>query len=605
MTAFTAPWVILFAPLVAAALILFFGRLGKKFSSGLAIATAALTAILSWFVHFAPTPEAPLQFFWIDLRPFSFNFAIPIGLVIDPLSQLMLLVVTNVATLVFIYSVGYMATEEGYSRFFGALCLFLFSMLGIVLADNFVMMFIFWELVGVSSYILIGHYFGKNSAAEAAKQAFTVNRVGDFGFLLGIILLWVYTGTFQFADMAEKTAPLAAGSPATLALALILIFCGTIGKSAQMPLHVWLPNSMEGPTPVSSLLHAATMVAAGVYMLARIFPILEMSPTALLVIAWVGGITCFVAGLMGIQQADIKRILAYSTISQLGYMVLAIGVAGNGDVAMFHLVNHAFFKCLLFLAAGSVIVGLHHEQNIWKMGGLKNKMPITFLVMGSGALALSGVPPFSGYFSKDLIIEWAWANNMPLFWVSAAAVTLTALYTFRLYLVVFFGAPRSDAARHAHESPKVMLLPMAVLAVLALISGWPPISKLYIHPAHPENVPFTAHLIIYGFLLLGLVIAFLLYLRGPKADPVRIPAFEHRLYIDDAYNWLVRVVQGGFAGLCSFVDRWVIDGVVKLCAVFAWGSGFALRLLQVGNIQVYAFFFGAGILLLFYLLLAK
>jgi NADH-quinone oxidoreductase subunit L len=372
-----------------------------------------------------------------------------------------------------------------------------------------------------------------------------------------------------------------------------------------MPLHVWLPNSMEGPTPVSSLLHAATMVAAGVYMLARIFPILEMSPTALLVIAWVGGITCFVAGLMGIQQADIKRILAYSTISQLGYMVLAIGVAGNGDVAMFHLVNHAFFKCLLFLAAGSVIVGLHHEQNIWKMGGLKNKMPITFLVMGSGALALSGVPPFSGYFSKDLIIEWAWANNMPLFWVSAAAVTLTALYTFRLYLVVFLGAPRSDAARHAHESPKVMLLPMAVLAVLALISGWPPISKLYIHPAHPENVPFTAHLIIYGFLLLGLVIAFLLYLRGPKADPVRIPAFEHRLYIDDAYNWLVRVVQGGFAGLCSFVDRWVIDGVVKLCAVFAWGSGFALRLLQVGNIQVYAFFFGAGILLLFYLLLAK
>jgi NADH-quinone oxidoreductase subunit L len=605
MTSSTAPWIILFAPLVAAAFILFCGRFSKRLASGVAIATAALTAILSWFVYFAPVPEGALQIFWVDLRPYAFDFAIPIGLVIDPLSQLMLLIVTNIATLVFIYSLGYMATEEGYARFFGALCLFLFSMLGIVLADNFLMMFIFWELVGVSSYILIGHYFGKNSAAEAAKQAFTVNRVGDFGFLLGIILLWVYTGTFMFSDMAEKTAPLAAGSPATLALALILIFCGTIGKSAQMPLHVWLPNSMEGPTPVSSLLHAATMVAAGVYMLARIFPILEMSPTALLVIAWVGGITCFVAGLMGIQQDDIKRILAYSTISQLGYMVLAIGVAANADVAMFHLVNHAFFKCLLFLAAGSVIVGLHHEQNIWKMGGLKNKMPITFLVMGSGALALSGVPPWSGYFSKDLIIEWAWVNNPPLFWVSAAAVTLTALYTFRLYFVVFFGAPRSDAARHAHESPAVMLLPMAVLAVLALTSGWPFLANLYIHPAHPENVPFLAHLIIYGFLALGLGLAFLLYLRGPKTDPVRIPAFEHRLYIDDVYNWMVRVVQGGFAGFCSFFDRWVIDGAVKLCAVFAWGSGFALRLLQVGNIQVYIFFFGAGILLLFYLLLAK
>jgi NADH-quinone oxidoreductase subunit L len=362
---------------------------------------------------------------------------------------------------------------------------------------------------------------------------------------------------------------------------------------------------MEGPTPVSSLLHAATMVAAGVYMLARIFPIIELSATALLVIAWIGGITCFVAGLMGIQQNDIKRILAYSTISQLGYMVMAMGIAANAEVGMFHLVNHAFFKCLLFLAAGSVIVGMHHEQDIWKMGGLKNKMPLTFLVMGAGALALAGVPPFSGFFSKDLIIEWAWATNRPLFWVSAAAVTLTALYTFRLYFVVFFGAPRSEEARKAHESPLVMIVPMAVLAVLALVSGWPMVAKLYIHPAHPEGIPLLTHLIIYGFLLLGLAGALGLYLRGPKTDPVSIPFFANRLYLDDLYAWVVKWIQGGLANLFSFFDRWVVDGVVHLVALCAWGAGYALRLLQIGNLQAYSFFFGAGVVALLYLLLAR
>lgn len=599
------PWVLLFAPLLAAGLILFLGRYAKAISAGLAIGTAALTCVLSWAMVFGEDPTAPLRFNWLDFSSFSLNFSIPIGLTIDALSRLMLVVVTSVATLVFIYSTGYMAKEEGYARYFAGLCLFLFSMLGIVLADNFLMMFIFWELVGVSSYILIGHYYGRNSAAEAAKQAFTVNRVGDFGFLLGIILLWFYTGSFSFGELTGKAAALAEGNPAALTLALVLIFCGTIGKSAQMPLHVWLPNSMEGPTPVSSLLHAATMVAAGVYMLARIFPILELSPGALVIIAWIGGITCLLAGLIGIQQNDIKRILAYSTISQLGYMVLAMGIAANAEVGMFHLVNHAFFKCLLFLAAGSVIVGMHHEQDIWKMGGLKNKMPITFLVMGAGALALAGVPPFSGYFSKDLIIEWAWVSNRPLFWISAAAVAFTALYTFRLFFVVFFGAPRSEEARKAHESPLVMLVPMMILAVLALSSGWPFIAKLYIHPAHPEDVPLLTRLIIYGFLVVGIAGAAALYLRGPKTDPVSIPLFANRLYIDDLYGWLVRWVQGGFAQLCALLDRWVVDGLVHLAALTAWGAGYALRLLQVGNLQAYSFFFGAGVIVLLYLLLSR
>jgi NADH-quinone oxidoreductase subunit L len=290
-----------------------------------------------------------------------------IGIAIDQLSKVMLLVVTSISVLVFVYSLGYMRDEEGYSRFFAGLSLFLFSMLGIVLANKFVMLFIFWELVGVSSYILIGHYYSKDSAADAGKQAFIVNRVGDFGLMLGILLLWFGTGTVVFSELIQSIPGLAT-APIFLTVACVLIFMGTIGKSAQMPLHVWLPNSMEGPTPVSSLLHAATMVAAGVYMLARIFPILEMVPTAREIIAWVGGITCFAAALMATRQSDIKRILAYSTISQLGYMVLGIGVAPTADVAMFHLFTHACFKCLLFLAAGSVMIAMHHEVEMWHMG---------------------------------------------------------------------------------------------------------------------------------------------------------------------------------------------------------------------------------------------
>jgi len=606
MTLKVIPWVILFAPLVAAALVLYTGRYGKMLCAGVAICTAAIVCVLSWMVCFVDAPTQALQVSWLDFSPLLLNFAIPIGIQIDALSKLMLVVVTTIATLVFIYSTGYMAHEEGYARYFAGLCLFLFSMLGIVLADNFIMMFIFWELVGLSSYILIGHYFGRNSAAEAAKQAFTVNRVGDFGFMLGILVLWFYTGSFVFSELTGggKVAALAQENPGLLALAVILIFCGTIGKSAQMPLHVWLPNSMEGPTPVSSLLHAATMVAAGVYMLARIFPVIALSETGMLVIAWVGAITCFLAALMGIQQNDIKRILAYSTISQLGYMVLAMGVSPAAEVGMFHLVNHAFFKCLLFLSAGSVIVGLHHEQDIWKMGGLKTQMPITFLLMTVGALALTGVPPFSGYFSKDLIIAWAWETNRPLFWVAAAAVTLTALYTFRLLFVVFFGKPRSDAAKHAQESPAVMLLPMAVLAVASLTSGWPWIAGFYIHPPHPEKLPHVFHYIIYGFLLLGILGALALYFRGPVTDPLRIPFFANRLYIDTLYAWLVKRVQGGFASICSFFDRWVIDGFVKLAAALSWAIGFSFRLLQVGNLQAYTFYFGAGVVLILYLLLS-
>jgi len=595
-----APYLILFTPLVAAAVILFAGRFSKPFSAGLAIAAAAFTCILSWYVFMQPEPEEPVRIYWINLPPLT----VPIGFAIDWLSKLMLVVVTTIATLVFTYSLGYMRGEEGYSRYFAGLSLFLFSMLGIVLADNLVMMFIFWELVGVSSYILIGHYYGRNSAAEACKQAFLVNRIGDFGFMLGIIMLWYVTGKVMFGELEDALGELAGGE-VYLTITFILIFCGTIGKSAQLPLHVWLPNSMEGPTPVSSLLHAATMVAAGVYMLARIFPILATSPEAMMVIAWVGGITCFVAGLMALQQDDIKRILAYSTISQLGYMVLGVGVAPAAEVPMFHLFTHACFKCLLFLCAGSVIVALHHEQNIWKMGALKNKMPATFVCMGIGGLALSGFPGFSGFFSKDNIILWAYATDPILFWISSAAVALTGFYMFRLFMVVFFGPPRDEHAKHASESPKVMIIPMILLAIPAFIGGYGFVTHfLFPDIPHPEGLPHWPEYVTLGFLAVGLFSAIAIY-RNPQKDPIRIPFFANRLYIDQLYQWIVRTVQDGTGAVLGWFDRWVIDGLfVRL--IGGKGSqfaGYVMNLLQIGNLQAYAFFFGAGVVVLLYFLL--
>jgi len=595
------PWIILFTPLAAAAVILFLGRFSKPLSAGLAIGSAAVGCVLSWWLFTQPDPTESIRFYWMD---FGEALRIPIGVTIDHLSKVMLVVVTTIATLVFTYSVGYMKTEEGYWRYFAGLSLFLFSMLGIVLADNFVMMFIFWELVGLSSYILIGHYFKKVSAADAAKQAFIVNRIGDFGFMLGILLLWAATGTLIFSELTGRVAEFAS-NPIYLTVACVLVFCGTVGKSAQMPLHVWLPNSMEGPTPVSSLLHAATMVAAGVYMLARIFPILHAVPAALDVIAWVGGITCFAAALMATQQDDIKRILAYSTISQLGYMVLGVASATSADVPMFHLFTHAFFKCLLFLCAGSVIVGMHHEQNIWKMGALKNKMPFTFLAMVIGSLALSGCPLFSGYYSKDLIIGFAVVKYPFLGWLSVVTAGLTAFYTFRLIFVVFLGKPKDDHAKHAEESPLVMLVPLACLAVPAWVAGYGFVEKMFFHVSEPENVPHILHPILLVLFAAGVLSAFALY-RSADKDPVSIPFFANRLYIDNLYSWIVKNIQDGGAMVLSWADRWIVDLlIVQVPSKLAWACGFVLRFLQIGNIQAYVFFFGAGVIGLLYFLIMR
>lgn len=596
------PWLILFTPLVAAGAILLLFPRSKFVAGGLAVAAAAFTCLLSWRIFLDPTLAVASQLPWIEIPG---TFAIPIGLTLDSLSRVMLVVVTTIATLVFIYSAGYMRGDEGIPRYYAALCLFLFSMLGIVLADNFIMMFIFWELVGISSYVLIGHYFRRDAAADAAKQAFIVNRVGDFGFMLGILMLWLATGSVMFSSIEAGIHALTL-HPGYLVAACLLVFCGAIGKSAQMPLHVWLPNSMEGPTPVSSLLHAATMVAAGVYMLARIFPILLAAPEiARETIMWIGAITCFAAGLMATQQDDIKRILAYSTISQLGYMVVGIGVAPVGDVAMFHLFTHAFFKCMLFLCAGSVIIALHHEQNIWKMGGLLQRMPLTALCLVIGTLALTGTPGFSGYYSKDLIVAYAHGANSAVFWITAGAALLTSFYMFRLFFVVFMGRARSDAAGHAKQSPVIMTIPLLALAIPSLAAGYPSVARHFFALPHGE-MPHIVHQALLAALLAGLALAAMLYARGPAKDPVRIPLFANRLYIDNFYNWLVARVQGGLATLGSWFDRWVIDGlIVTGAARTVWATGYMLRLLQLGSLQAYAFFFAAGVLAFLYFMIFR
>src|SRR5467141_1180493 len=432
------PWLALLLPLGSAGVITLFTRRWKTISSAISVAAVIGSFVCSCAI-FGKVEISALEFTWIDIRGV---FTVPLAFFLDDLSRLMLLVVSGVGALIHIYSLGYMRDDHGKSRYFAALSLFMFAMLGIVIASNFVMLFIFWELVGFTSYVLIGHWFYRDAAADAANKAFITTRIGDFGFMIGILMIWTSTGSIVFAEIAPRMSGLTS-YPTFLMIVALLVFCGAVGKSAQFPLHVWLPDAMEGPTPISALIHAATMVAAGVYMLVRIAFIIQASPTALLVIAWIGTITAVLAALIATQQNDIKRILAYSTLSQLGYMVMAVGLASN-EAAMFHLFTHGFFKALLFLGAGSIIVMLHHEQNIWKMGGLAGRLGITFLTFLVGTFALIGLPPFSGFFSKDAILALAFEKDRAIFWLALFTAFLTAFYMLRLIVVVFFGKPRRD-----------------------------------------------------------------------------------------------------------------------------------------------------------------
>jgi NADH-quinone oxidoreductase subunit L len=588
------PWLILLAPLVSAAVITLFTLRWKTLSSSISIAAVLVSFICSCLI-FARATGAAAEFTWIDI---SGALQVPLGLTLDRLSRTMAVLVSAVGAVIHIYSLGYMRDDEGKSGYFAALSLFMFAMLGIVLANNFIMLFIFWELVGFTSYVLIGHWFYRDAAADAANKAFITTRIGDFGFMIGILMVWMATGSIVFAEIAPRMSTLT-GHPLFLTIVALLIFCGAVGKSAQFPLHVWLPDAMEGPTPISALIHAATMVAAGVYMLVRVAFIVQASQTALLIVAWIGTITAVMAALIATQQNDIKRILAYSTLSQLGYMIMAVGLASN-DAAMFHLFTHAFFKALLFLAAGSVIVMLHHEQNIWKMGGLSRNLPITFITFVVGALALIGCPPFSGFFSKDAILALAYERNTPIFAVALFTAFLTAFYVIRLLVIVFFGKPRSDIARNSGESPPVMTVPLIVLALLATIGGFAFFARNFLTLPVEKEVAIIVPALAIVALIVGSGLAIALY-RNQTAEPVDVEILRHKLYFDEFYSWLIYWTQELLARVSAFVDRWIIDaGAVGGSSRGTWGIGALLRLVQVGNLQGYVFLFGLGVVAIIY-----
>jgi len=540
---------------------------------------------------------------------------IEIALKLDHLSTGMMVVVTGVGLVVHVFSLAYMREDESLNRYYCGLGLFMFSMTGIVLSENFIMMFIFWELVGLSSYLLISHWYHKDSAADAGKKAFLCNRIGDFSFMIGVLLLWGVVGTLSFDEMkagletfreenSEHFIQNSASYSIILSTAVLCIFGGAIGKSAQLPLHVWLPDAMEGPTPASALIHAATMVAAGVYMLFRLQ--LSIGAEAFAgfagtTIAWVGGLTALISALMATQQNDIKRILAYSTLSQLGYMVMAVGLLA-GEAGMFHLYTHAWFKALLFLGAGAIIFACHHQQDIWKMGGLLGKMPITAASFAAGTAALIAVPYVtSGFWSKEEILAAAFHGDKFLFAIAVAVAFLTAFYMTRAFVVTFLGKPRSDEASHAHEVGPVMWIPLALLAILAIVSGYGFVSE-NLNATRPEHVANTTVLIAsIATLVLGVGAGFVLY-RGKESDPLSIPLFRDRFYFDGIYdNFVVRYFQDAFAAIIHFFDELLINGLlVGGLSRGAASAGNLFRKLQGGQLQAYSFAFGLGVILVIY-----
>ncbi|MEK7385503.1 MAG: NADH-quinone oxidoreductase subunit L [candidate division NC10 bacterium] len=545
---------------------------------------------------------------------------------VDQLTAVMLLVVTGVGALIHLYSAGYMHDDPGYARYFAYLNLFVFSMTMLVLAGDFLLLYVFWEAVGLCSYLLIGFWYTRPAAAQAGKKAFIVNRVGDFGFGLGVMWLWSALGTLEYQAVFKGVETL---SPATATGIALLLFMGACGKSAQLPLHTWLPDAMEGPTPVSALIHAATMVTAGVYMVARSHALFERSGTALEVVAWVGAATAIFAATIGLVQTDIKRVLAYSTVSQLGYMFAAVGL-GAYAAGIFHLVTHAFFKALLFLGAGSVIHGMSGEQDLRKMGGLAPRMVTTTIAMTIGAAGLAGVPFLAGFFSKDEILAVAFHGHRVMWAILLLGAFLTAFYTFRLLFLAFFGAPRmsKEAAHHVHESPAVMTLPLTVLAALTLVAGLAvgiPSERgtrfaRFLAPVFPVHAGDHSGFVAYMLLILsvvvvaaGITLAWFVYMSAPvRAGAVGRPRTPlHALllnayYVDRIYDAaVVRPLLALSGFLARAFDLGVIDGLVNGVgrAVVAWAA--ALRRLQTGYVVNYALTMLAGAVLVLAFLLSR
>ena len=659
-------WLIPLLPVLGAMIQLFVGK--RLTNSQVSMVSVGLPGIsflcaVGSFFELLGQPSHIFQkvlYTWLPAGPFRLtdgtlgNLSVDIGFYLDPLSAVMMLVVTGVGFLIHVYSMGYMAHEDGYYRFFGYLNLFMFSMLTLILADNYLMMFIGWEGVGLCSYLLIGFYFVKKSASDAGKKAFIVNRIGDAGFLLGVMLMAVTFGTLNFSKVTEaaRSGRFEVGDGALVAICLLL-FVGATGKSAQIPLYVWLPDAMEGPTPVSALIHAATMVTAGVYMVARSNALYVLAPSALAVVAVVGALTAIWAASIGLVQNDIKRVLAYSTISQLGYMFLACGV-GAFTAGIFHLTTHAFFKALLFLGSGSVIHAMSGEQDMRKMGGLKDKIPTTYWTIGLATLAIAGIPPLAGFVSKDEILWYSFAgpwSNKLLWGIGVATAGLTAFYMFRLLFMTFWGERRysDEVEQHMHESPESMLIPLRVLAVLSLFGGfmgWPVVlgganrfehflAPVFENPVVPEPQHY-AHSVEYGLMAfsvgvaaLGIFFAYRFYVKNPQlpqrlADSLRTLhiVLLNKYYVDELYDALfvnraknlgngfsafdTSVVDGGVNGSAWLTrttaegtrrwDIWVIDGFVNLMAFMVRLMSYPVRMVQTGLVQSYALMIVLGLL---------
>ncbi len=566
----------------------------------------------------------------------SGDLRIELGLYVDRLTAVMLLLVTIVSGLVHVYTIGYMQGERGYARFFAYIALFTFSMLMLVMADNFLQLFIFWEAVGLCSYLLIGHWYERPSACSAATKAFIVNRIGDFGFLLGLLLVYLTFGSLEYQqvfaqapDIAKETFNLlrpigGQWEVSTLTLICLLLFMGAVGKSAQVPLHVWLPDAMEGPTPISALIHAATMVTAGVFLVARLSPLYSLSPAAMDVVAITGAATMVFGATIALTQFDIKRIVAWSTVSQLGYMMMACGL-GAYAAGIYHLLTHGAFKALLFLCCGSVIIALHHEQDMRRMGGLKDKLPVTYWTFVIGSLALAGFPLTAGFFSKDEILVSAWSAGLLgklLASLGLATALLTAFYSFRLVFVAFWGDSRLNPhhAGHVHEPSWTMTVPLMILAVLSISTGYLGISA-FLAPAFPGTASESHHdsPIAIGIMtaatlmgLIGIAAAYVLYVKSPGLPDLLAQQWQqlyrlsfNKWYVDEAYDrMLVRPTVRLADRLWSGVDVAVIDGAVNgVARAIAWG-GWLMRLVQSGQTQHYALGMtvGAVLILTVYLL---
>lgn len=605
-------WIIPLFPLFSFLFLLLFGKKMKETSAYIGIFFTLAAFIYSLVVLFDrfnhPTFKAETT--WLSIG----NVQLTAGFEVNQLNALMLVIVSLVSFLVHTYSKGYMHGDDRFHIFYAYLGLFTFAMLGLVLSPNLLQTYIFWELVGVGSFLLIGFYFYKEEAKAAAKKAFIMTRIGDVGLLIGMILLFWQVGSFEYDEifLAVENGAVSAGM---ITLTAILIFIGAVGKSGQFPLHTWLPDAMEGPTPVSALIHAATMVAAGVYLVAALFPLFTASKTALLTIAVVGAITAIFAASIGLVQTDIKRVLAYSTVSQLGYMMLALGSAGY-VAGVFHLMTHAFFKALLFLAAGSVIHAVH-TQNIEEMGGLWKKLRLTGPLFLIGTLAISGVPLFSGFFSKDEILIAAWAHgNTALFWLAVVAAFFTAFYMFRLFFMVFTGEARSKM-KNVHESPAMMTFPMIVLGILAVVAGyvntpwfgtflgdWLVEGNAALGHGHIEG-PAWIMIVATIVSLLGIFLAWLMYgKRTLSRDwlssraPYTYKLLYNKYYMDELYGVTVVKATKFFSVFLSYIEAFIVEGLVKTVAGIVQGFGKIGSKIQNGQIQTYGTFAFVGLAVL-------